>query len=190
MQRMPVDKAHCLWDGCRMDACWGLDCASTACLDSCVCYWRVHCAQGHSWNPYNVWMEAYSAAGHHSSSDGSSDSYHGADLTGGHDSHNYYAAQRMAAAATAAAGANSSGLSDFADPLAAHGTSNDEHASGLDANMQHSPAALRAALLQQHGLALEQFGSLQDALAALAERDERETVVGLAEGDYDSTWLP
>lgn len=156
-------------------------------LTSALCSWDVHCAQGHSWNPYNVWMEAYSAA--HSSSNGSSDSHHGADSTGVHGPDDYYAAQRMAAAATAAAGANSSGLSDFADPSAAHGTSNDEDASGVDANMQHSPAALRAALLQQHGLALEQFGSLEDALAALAERDERETVVGLAEGDYDSTWL-
>lgn len=44
--------------------------------------------------------------------------------------------------------------------------------------------ALRAALLRQHGLPLEDFGSLQDALDALAEADQRSTLRGLAEGDY------
>jgi hypothetical protein len=44
---------------------------------------------------------------------------------------------------------------------------------------------VRAAVWQQHGLAVEQFGSLQDALDALAEAAQQQQAMrGLAEADY------
>jgi hypothetical protein len=97
----------------------------------------------------------------------------------------YYQTIQEAATATAAAGANSSGLSDYKDPLAsAVGGEDDVSAGAGGAQEQQVLAAVRAVLLDEHGLELEQFGSLQDALAALAEREQQRTVVGLAEGDY------
>lgn len=97
----------------------------------------------------------------------------------------YYQTLQEAATATAAAGANSSGLSDYKDPLASALGGNNDAGSQQE---QQVLAAVRAALLYEHGLALEQFGSLQDALAALAEREQQQTVVGLAEEDYDTDW--
>jgi hypothetical protein len=103
----------------------------------------------------------------------------------------YYQTLQEAAAATAAAGASSSGLSDYRDPLASAASAEagspdtDEQQQGT-AGRQSS--AVRAALLDEHGIALEQYSSLQDAVLALAEREQQQTVVGLAEGDYDNTW--
>lgn len=112
------------------------------------------------------------------------------DTVGGQHAADYYQTLQQAAAATAAAGASSSGLSDYRDPLAgAAGAAGDSgHDAGQDSQVQQQSAAVRAALLDQHGIALEQFGSLADAVEALAERDEQQTLVGLAEGDYDNTW--
>jgi hypothetical protein len=100
----------------------------------------------------------------------------------------YYPTLAEAATATAAAGASNSGLADYKDPLAAAMQGAGAALSGHNPQEQQTAAAVRAALLDHHGMACEQFGSMQEALAALAEQDLRETVVGLAEGDYDTTW--
>lgn len=97
----------------------------------------------------------------------------------------YYESLQQAAAATAAAGASSSGLSDYRDPLLAAAAAGSGSGEDAPNTQQQTSAAVRAALLDQHGLTLEQFGSLQDAMAALAEREQQQAVVGLAEGDYD-----
>jgi hypothetical protein len=47
-------------------------------------------------------------------------------------------------------------------------------------------AALRALLLTQHDVALEQFGSLQEALEYLEQFDEQGSLVGLAAEDYSN----
>lgn len=137
-----------------------------------------------AWSPYNGWMDAYGTPGTQQSN-----SHADASQQPGQHTADYYAAMQQVATATAAAGANSSSLSDYKDPLAAAvGGADASTAAGADLREQQTSAAVRAALLDEHGLALEQFGSLQDALAALAERDQQQTVVGLAEGDYDNTW--
>jgi hypothetical protein len=97
----------------------------------------------------------------------------------------YYQTIQEAATATAAAGANSSGLSNYKDPSAPAAGGKDSVSAGAGGGQEQQVlAAVRAALLDEHGLTLEQFGSLQDALAVLAEREQQQTVVGLAQGDY------
>lgn len=108
----------------------------------------------------------------------------------------YYKTLQVAASAAAAAGASNSGLSCFLDPLAASrdgmtdlsmGEKTHPHQDMLS-QQQHTTSSVRAALLEQHGLTLEQFASLEDALEALAECDQQQAVVGLAEEDYSSGW--
>jgi hypothetical protein len=141
-------------------------------------------------------MDAYGPNSNSSSSsssqpDGGTTAEQGSHYPGGQAAADYYQALQEAATATAAAGASSSGLADFKDPLAAalggKGAGNACVDSGYQD--QQTSAAVQAALLREHGLVLEQFASLQDALAALAEKGQQQTVVGLAEGDYDvDTW--
>lgn len=147
------------------------------------------------WSPYyNGWMDAYGTTANNpadSSSSGRQGTWGSGQGGAAAAATDYYQAMQQAAAATAAAGACHSGLSDFADPLAAAlGSSGDDDSmvGTTSREQQQTSAAVRAALLQEHGLALEQFGSLQDAVAALSERDQQQTLVGLAEGDYDNTW--
>ena len=134
---------------------------------------------GPAWSPDNGWMDAYS-----SSSSGVQQSDSSSDSTPAPTA-DYYEALQMATAATAAAGASSSGLSDFKDPLAAADSSSEGAEAGQGSSSNPTSAAVRAALLDEHGMALEQFGSLADALDALADREQQQAVVGLAEGDYD-----
>lgn len=142
------------------------------------------------WTPYNGWMDAYGPnnSSNTNQPDGGPAVAQDGHYPGGQAAADYYQALQEAATATAAAGASSSGLADYKDPLAAalggKGTGNACADNGYQD--QQTSAAVQAALLQEHGLVLEQFASLQDALAALADRGQQQTVVGLAEGDYDA----
>lgn len=60
-------------------------------------------------------------------------------------------------------------------------------ASNGGTNSSHT-SHLRAVLLQQHEVALEQFGSFEEAVELLTKRDKEQTLKGLAEADYDQYW--
>lgn len=90
-----------------------------------------------------------------------------------------------ATAAAAAAAAASSGLS--ATPQLGSCPSRQLAQAGLQDMPGSRPAgshAVRAALLVQHDVALEQFGSMQEALEFLEQLDKQQTLVGLAAEDY------
>jgi hypothetical protein len=142
---------------------------------------RVHQEQGtqqQQWNPCN----ATAASSNRSRSS-----------TAQHDS------DPAVAAAAAATAANSSGLSAYA---LRHRHSGRHQLTGLPAGPGGSVAAaalgsqpgqaaaagaaLRSVLLSQHEVALEQFGSLQEALEYLEQQDQQETLVGLAAEDYST----
>ncbi|KAF6257343.1 hypothetical protein COO60DRAFT_1626853 [Scenedesmus sp. NREL 46B-D3] len=102
------------------------------------------------------------------------------------------------AAATAAAAAGSSGLSAYAlrhqqvgrQQLCgvAEGPGSPAAAAGAWGSQPARTAAvgaeLRSVLLSQHEVALEQFGSLQEALDYLEQQDQQDSLVGLAAEDY------
>jgi hypothetical protein len=69
---------------------------------------------------------------------------------------------------------------------AGHGSSTAAESTWGSQSGHHSAvsAALRAVLLSQHDVALEQFGSLQEALEYLEQQDQEEGLVGLAAEDY------
>jgi hypothetical protein len=127
-----------------------------------------------------------SSSGSSSQPDDGTDAAQGSSYPGGSTAADYYQVLQEAAAATVAAGACSSGLADYQDPLAAALGVKGDACADSGSQQQQTPAALQAALLKEHGLVLEQFASLQDALAVLAEKGQQQTVVGLAEGDYDA----
>jgi hypothetical protein len=107
-------------------------------------------------------------------------------------------ADPAAAAAATAAAAKSSGLSEYALQQqqrgrhhwvglpAGHGSSTAAESTWGSQSGHHSAvsAALRAVLLSQHDVALEQFGSLQEALEYLEQQDQQDSLVGLAAEDY------
>jgi hypothetical protein len=142
------------------------------CFSEHVLFHHGQATQQQQWNPYNT-----TAAGSSKTRSSCSEQREPDPAT---------------AAAAAAAAANSSGLSACAlrqrhgSMQLMRGVPGSAAAAATSDSQAEPAAALRAVLLSQYEVALEQFGSLQEALEYLEQQDQQDNLVGLAAEDYNT----